>query len=37
MHLDKTKIFKWRDLVNTFIKQYKFNIDVVPGHSNLET
>jgi hypothetical protein len=28
MWLDNTKVKKWKDLVNAFIRQYKFNMDV---------
>jgi hypothetical protein len=28
MRLDNTKVKKWKDLVDAFIRQYKFNIDV---------
>jgi hypothetical protein len=28
MWLDNTKVKKWKDLVDAFIRQYKFNIDV---------
>jgi hypothetical protein len=32
MRVDNTKIRRLRDLVNAFINQYKFNINVVPHH-----
>jgi hypothetical protein len=28
IRLDNTKIQRWKDLVNAFIKQYKYNIDI---------
>ena len=28
MQLDNTKVKRWKDLVNVFIKQYKFNMDM---------
>jgi hypothetical protein len=36
IRLDNTKIKKWKDLVDAFIRQYKFNIDVGPDRSNLQ-
>jgi hypothetical protein len=33
MRLDNTKVKKWKDLVDAFMRQYKFNIDV--GHDRL--
>jgi hypothetical protein len=36
MRLDNTKVKKWKDLVDAFIRQYKFNIDVDPGRSSLQ-
>jgi hypothetical protein len=35
MILDNTNIKRWRDLVDVFVKQYKFNIYMTPNHSNL--
>lgn len=35
-HLDKTKISSWEDLVNAFISQYKFNIEVSPDRFDLQ-
>jgi hypothetical protein len=36
--LDNTKIKKkWKDLVDAFIRQYKFNMDVGHDRSNLQT
>jgi len=38
MRLDNTKIKKkWKDLVDAFIRQYKFNMDVGHDRSNLQT
>jgi len=34
--LDNTKIKKWKDLVDAFIRQYKFNMDVGPDRLNLQ-
>ena len=28
MRLDNTKIRKWKDLVDAFVKQYKYNMDI---------
>jgi hypothetical protein len=36
MRLDNTKVKKWKDLVDAFIRQYKFNIDVGPNRSSLQ-
>jgi len=36
MRLDNTKIKKWKDLVDAFMRQYKFNIDVGPDRSSLQ-
>jgi len=36
MRLDNTKIKKWKDLVDAFIRQYKFNMDVGPDRSSLQ-
>jgi len=30
------KIQKWKDLVNVFIKQYKYYMDIVPDRSSLQ-
>jgi len=35
MRLDNTKVKKWKDLVNAFMRQYKFNIDVGPDRLSL--
>jgi len=36
MQLDNTKVKKWKDLVNAFMRQYKFNIDVGPDRLSLQ-
>jgi hypothetical protein len=36
MWLDNTKVKKWKDLVDAFIRQYKFNMDVGPNRSSLQ-
>jgi hypothetical protein len=36
MQLDNTKVKKWKDLVDAFMRQYKFNIDVGPDRSSLQ-
>jgi hypothetical protein len=33
--LDNTKIQRWKDLVDAFIKQYKYNMDIAPDITNL--
>jgi hypothetical protein len=30
MTLDNTRVKKWNDLANAFLRQYKFNIDIAP-------
>jgi len=35
MRLDNTKIQRWKDLVDAFIKQYKYNMDIAPDITNL--
>jgi len=37
MRLVNTKVKKWKDLVDAFMMQYKFNIDVGPDRLNLQT
>jgi hypothetical protein len=34
--LDNTKVKKWKDLVDAFIRQYKFNIDMSSDRSSLQ-
>ena len=36
MQLDNTKVKKWKDLVDAFMRQYKFNIDVDPDRLNMQ-
>ncbi|XP_011036369.1 PREDICTED: uncharacterized protein LOC105133905 [Populus euphratica] len=36
MRLDNTKVKKWKDLVDAFMRQYKFNIDVGPNRLSLQ-
>jgi hypothetical protein len=35
MRLDNTKIQKWKDLVDAFVKQYKYNMDITPDRTSL--
>jgi hypothetical protein len=35
MRLDNTKIRKWKDLVDAFVKQYKYNMDITPNRTSL--
>jgi hypothetical protein len=36
MQLDNTKVKKWKDLVDAFMRQYKFNINVSPDRLSLQ-
>jgi hypothetical protein len=36
IRLDNTKVKKWKDLVDAFMRQYKFNIDVGPDRLSLQ-
>ena len=36
MHLEPTRISSWKDLVDAFLKQYKYNIDMTPGRMQLQ-
>ncbi|XP_024459574.1 uncharacterized protein LOC112328008 [Populus trichocarpa] len=36
MRLDNTKVKKWKDLVDAFMRQYKFNIDVGPDRLSFQ-
>jgi hypothetical protein len=36
MRLDNTKVKKWKDLVDAFMRQYKFNINVGPDRLSLQ-
>jgi len=35
MRLDNTKIQRWKDLVDAFIKSHKYNMDISPDRSGL--
>ena len=35
MTLDNTRIKKWSNLANAFLRQYKFNIDIIPNRMSL--
>jgi len=35
MRLDNTKIRRWKDLVDAFVKQYKYKIDIAPDRTSL--
>lgn len=35
MQLDNSKIRRWKDLMDAFLKQYQFNMDVSLDQSNL--
>jgi hypothetical protein len=35
MRLDNTKIRRWKDLVDEFVKQYKYNMGIAPDRTNL--
>lgn len=35
MRLDNTKIQRWKDLVDAFIKKYKHNMNIVFNRTNL--
>jgi len=35
MRLDNTKIQRWKDLVEAFVKQYKYNMDIAPNRTSL--
>jgi len=35
MRLDNTKIRKWKDLVDVFVKQYKYNMDITSDRTSL--
>jgi hypothetical protein len=36
MWLDNTKVRKWKDVVNAFIRQYKFNIDMASNRLSFQ-
>ena len=35
MRLYSKKIRRWKDLVDAFVKQYKYNMDIAPGITSL--
>ena len=35
MRLDNTRIYTWKDLIDAFIKQYKYNMDIASDRTNL--
>jgi hypothetical protein len=35
MRLDNTRIKKWKDLINTFLKQYEFNLEITHDRTSL--
>ena len=35
MILDNTRVKKWSDLVDVFLRQYKFNVDIAPDRTSL--
>jgi len=35
MRLDNTKIQRWKDLADAFIKQYKYNMNIAPDRLSL--
>jgi len=35
MRLDNTKIRRWKDLIEAFVKQYKYNMDIAPERTSL--
>ena len=35
MRLNNTKILSWKDLVDAFVKLYKYNMDIAPNRTNL--
>ncbi|KAJ9174597.1 hypothetical protein P3X46_013232 [Hevea brasiliensis] len=36
IQLDRSKLHSWKDLADTFLKQYKFNCDVAPTRRDLQ-
>jgi len=36
MHLEPTRILSWKDLVDAFLKQYKYNMDMAPDRMQLQ-
>ncbi|XP_050895306.1 uncharacterized protein LOC127101923 [Lathyrus oleraceus] len=37
MHLERTYIRNWRDLVEEFVKHYQYNIDMAPNRTQLQS
>jgi hypothetical protein len=35
MRLDSKKIWRWKLLVDAFVKQYKYNMDIAPDRTSL--
>jgi hypothetical protein len=35
MRLDNMKIWSWKDLIDAFIKKYKYNMDITPERTSL--
>jgi hypothetical protein len=35
MTLDNTRVKKWSDLTDAFLRQYKFNIKIAPDRTSL--
>jgi predicted transcriptional regulator of viral defense system len=35
MRLNNIKIRRWKDLVDAFVKQYKYNMDITPYRTSL--
>ncbi|KAK2422686.1 hypothetical protein QL285_033199 [Trifolium repens] len=36
MQLEASSVRSWRDLANAFIKQYQYNLDMAPSHTQLQ-
>ncbi|XP_073219742.1 uncharacterized protein [Cicer arietinum] len=36
MHLERSRIHSWKDLVDAFLRQYKYNIDMAPDRMQLQ-
>ena len=36
MHLEPARIHSWKDMVDAFIKQYQFNLDIAPDRLQLQ-
>nr|KYP56370.1 hypothetical protein KK1_002608 [Cajanus cajan] len=37
MQLDRGKILTWKQLADAFLRRYKYNIDLIPNRSNLQS